>query len=157
MSGQPNMPGFWVFDVDLVEAVEVVAVPAPIAPSIVVNAGQNFNLDVTLTLDGSASANGEELWYDPGVREGAQILHYALNLETGIVTTLPYHVPAGAPQLQSGVGYKVTTGPYTTGLAADLDIGTYQITTNIRLTTARLDDQEAAFKTSYLMVIPALP
>ncbi len=150
MSGQPTDPN-WAFDITSVIAQEV----GGIAPGIVVNAGNNFNLLVMTSLTGPWAAAGARLWYDPvaGI-EGAQIEHHALNLVTGAVTTLPYVVPT-LPVVGLAVGVnQANTGPFTTGPAGDLDVGTYMITTHIHLTPGSgIGAIEAAFFVSNLMVI----
>jgi hypothetical protein len=149
MSGQPDDANMK-FDITAVEAQEV----GGIAPSIVVNAGNTFNMLVTTSLTGPWAAFGAKSWYDPGPPiEGAAIEHHALNLETGVVTLLPYQVPAGPASLLVGVN-QATTGPYTTGAGMDLDVGTYQITTHIHLTPGTgIQHLEAAFFVSNLMII----
>ncbi len=156
MSGQPQIVGFWQFNIADVDAVEV----GGVAPSIIVNAGQNFNLRITLTLNGFGASAGIAEWFDnPAGTQGAKIEHFALNLETGSVKVLPYKIPSGQPGLVEGVNYLVTTGPYTTGAGNDLDLGTYQITTCLRLTSPDLSGVEAGFHVSNLMVVvkPPLP
>lgn len=153
MTGQPNILGNWEFDITAVEAREI----GGIEPGIIVNAGKNFELQVTLKLTGVLAASGTAPWYDPAIpTDGAEIKHYAMNLETGAITILPYKIPGGQPSLIEGLAYQVTTGPYTTGAAMDLDLGTYQITTHIKHTAGVLAPREAAFFVSYLMVVVAL-
>jgi hypothetical protein len=150
MSGQPNEPN-WAFDITSVIAQEI----GGTEPGIVVNAGNSFNLLVTTSLTGMWAAAGARLWYDPAVGvEGAQIEHHALNLVTGAVTNLPYLVPS-APVGGLAVGVnQAITGPYTTGPAQNLDVGTYMITTHIHLTPGSgIGAIEAAFFVSNLMVI----
>ena len=154
MSGQPQIVGFWEFDILKVEALE----SGGVATSMIVNAGQTFELKVYLKLFGFGANAGIAPWFNPvGPVEGAKIEHYALNMETGALTTLPYKIPTAPASLIEGLEYEVTTGPYTTGAAMDLDLGTYQISTVIRLTTANLAGVEAAFFVSYLMVIAPPP
>jgi len=137
VQGQPDVPGFWDFEVSDVVAVET----GGIAPGAIVNAPNSFKLKTTLKNEGL---------FSPMLQGKAGTIQYrAERLEDNTVVTLTstsFTVPAGT-------SFDVESAIFSSGAGADLPLGTYTLTAIVSMDNAPENAIVAGFIQSLLRVI----